>query len=801
MHKTFTSSLHVRSWAVLLVSWFLAEVATSVRADVIFLKDGSILTGKARREGKLEIENGQGIVIPKGFFYVDNGPRRLYFSPRQVEQVDDRSVKAGALLSRPWPGGRIYLPPGTKMLRGLISQGESTPWDEDWNRKIKVEVEDRGTVVVSQHLTAMNAYYAVADAYRGAKWNAYYLVEELGPRTITELIRLHPDLRIDPKMKEEERINRHLKIFNFYREAGWHDLAMDRLKLIYQQFPKHKKELAKEEKKLWKDITKAELQDIKQAIEVNQFERAAALIKRFSSDFSTPDILNGVQIAKLELEQRTRKLEQARQALQEHLAGITDPEEKLTFDTAVKVILEEIGTDTVSRLDTFLKQSEQAERRKSLKLPPTQTPSQLLSLAVTGWVMGNTAAETNYKAVMRLWSGREFLEKYLLTDNKVQRAILLDRYVKTKTALEPDEMAELITRTIPINADSEFKDLQITEQTGSTTYHVQLPPEYHPRRAYPLLIVLHDKNGSAKEMRDRWTKQAAENGYIVAAVEWSLGPFAQKYEFSAEEHNKVLRTVEDARRKFHVDDDRIFLFGQGEGGTMAFDVGQSHPDYFAGVIPMSPAFHFVTRQYCNNAQYLPFYVVGGDHAGDQNVQTRKQFERWMPKGYVATFVQYKGRGREWFGGEVRFIFDWMNRKKRYFPLKQLGHGGNGQLGNQFKTFRSTDNSFYWVTTTGIGANNENGNPNWNNLKIPASIYGHASLKDNHIYLYPSGFKQLTVWLGRSGQVDLTKEVKITIRGRLVRQAKVKPSLSVLLERFYERRDRKQLFVARIDFGK
>src|SRR5260370_873153 len=55
------------------------------RADLIFLKDGFILRGKVQREGKMVLDRtddgAQLEWIPNGFFYMDDGARRVIFNP------------------------------------------------------------------------------------------------------------------------------------------------------------------------------------------------------------------------------------------------------------------------------------------------------------------------------------------------------------------------------------------------------------------------------------------------------------------------------------------------------------------------------------------------------------------------------------------------------------------------------------------------------------------------------------------------------------------------------------------------
>ena len=68
----------------------LLALAAAARADLIFLKDGFVIQGKVHRESTsmLDPHSKETITIPKGFFYVDDGARRFYFSPRQVQDVD-----------------------------------------------------------------------------------------------------------------------------------------------------------------------------------------------------------------------------------------------------------------------------------------------------------------------------------------------------------------------------------------------------------------------------------------------------------------------------------------------------------------------------------------------------------------------------------------------------------------------------------------------------------------------------------------------------------------------------------------
>src|SRR5262249_3966806 len=149
----------------------------------------------------------------------------------------------------------------------------------------------------------------------------------------------------------------------------------------------------------------------------------------------------------------------------------------------------------------------------------------------------------------------------------------------------------------------------------------------------------------------------------------------------------------DMARRFNVDSERVFLAGHGEGGAMAFDVGLSRPDLFAGVIPMAAAPRYYAVKYAPNAQHLPFYVVAGNLQCNKTFKIlRRQFDIWVPRSQPSLWVDYRGRALEWFGGEVPNVFEWMRPKKRLNPIPET---------TEYQLQRATDYRFYWLSVDGI----------------------------------------------------------------------------------------------------
>jgi poly(3-hydroxybutyrate) depolymerase len=188
-------------------------------------------------------------------------------------------------------------------------------------------------------------------------------------------------------------------------------------------------------------------------------------------------------------------------------------------------------------------------------------------------------------------------------------------------------------------------------QAMGVSYHIQLPPGYNHGRPWPVLMVLHHSQEKAEEELERWSDLAAQRGYILVAPQWTTG-LKVPYGFSAKEHAAVLEALKDVRRKFQVDSDRVFLFGVESGGQPAFDIALSHPDQFAGALPMAARPDLYIPRYWPNAQYLHLYVVNGEFLGQAHKAMHNMCQEWIKHHYPAIYVEYKGRaadgsGRRW----------------------------------------------------------------------------------------------------------------------------------------------------------
>jgi hypothetical protein len=795
--------------SVLLLVGLIDVPAPSAHADTILFKDGFRLQGQVTRQNRTLVDPVSHELIPlqEGFFLLDDGPRRIIFSPTQLLKVDDKApAPAPDVIS----SERLYLFPGAPAVPAVGEPVKVGPWNDKWDRDYSFHVINGGNLSIGQHIAFLTPRYLRIDATKRFNWRAFYLTSEFGSETVSQLISLHPDFKDNKDATEAERAERRFRIHQFYVYAGWFAEAEAELSAIEKDLPGQKGRVETERATLKKLRSVQRLEKMRLAQLAGQHEEVRRLLAQFPEEGIDEQVLLEFRALKSGYETAAQNLQLAQRHLEELARAKTVPplsQELLDASAAIRaeVHLEDFlkvrESDPTGRLEIFLAQARQAERQRHDGRTPDLDAAQLLSLAVTGWLLGSSSAEAKSDVAQALWRARQFVLRYQRTKNRGDRIDLLKDYTKSGP-IGADEMAQLISRLLPVEAEEKISTAVVETVTRlpdsrdrtPISYYLQLPPEYHHSRPFPVLIVLHEESGDAREMLSRWKDLAAQHGYILAAPQWQKG-FQQDYTFTTQEHRVVLDVLADLRRRYQVDSDRVFLSGTGQGGDMAYDIGLSHPDQFAGVVPMGGAPYRFAQKYWRNGQFLPFYSVGGDHAGDVQKQSIAQFQEWIGHAYPMIYVQYRGRGAEWFAGELPTVFDWMDRKTRANPTTQLGRSGNGgAMGDEFRSMRAADDRFYWVGLDEVDGKYLNEGP-----KFKGGIEGAtmcAWIKDNQINVKTSGVKQLSIWLTKD-MLDFAKPVFVVVNSAAAQRFAVRANLEVLFDDFFERGDRQRLYVAKI----
>jgi poly(3-hydroxybutyrate) depolymerase len=295
---------------------------------------------------------------------------------------------------------------------------------------------------------------------------------------------------------------------------------------------------------------------------------------------------------------------------------------------------------------------------------------------------------------------------------------------------------------------------------------VQLPPGYDPARRYPLMIAIgggppaseQGARSSGKYMLGAWTKPAAEAGWIVTAVEDTVSvrlPGKElRYHILHADH---LRSIRDAcLERYSIDPARIHVTGISLGSNYALAYAAAHPDWFAGIAPVSTEGE--SREHVvRNLRQVGVYVLEG--AKDKNIRTidgpRKLAEILKSLGYPHIYEEDPKRGHEGFVEKYPQVLKWLAERPRpAFPREfvRLPHPGIVAPGKRF----------YWLEgDTAQGAFT-------------------ARLDGNTIDVQAARVRRLTFHLS-DRLLNLDAAVIVRINGKVVHDQRVKRSLASAVE--------------------
>jgi hypothetical protein len=616
------------------------------------------------------------------------------------------------------------------------------------------------------------------------------LTSEFEPATLLAIIRHQQE-----KQKNVTPLEKHLSLYRFCLQAGWLAEAEAELTATLKELPAETEKVEKPLAELRRALAEERLDEIELASQSGRHQKAQRLLAAFQEEGATEVVLKKVRAARARYKEFGESLESLRRLLPAVRHEARDALAVGQFAPVLDEIERDVNLDTLPRVEAFVRLAAQEERSRQAGRAAELQPEQLLALAASGWLMGPNGADSQVSAVLKLVQARQFALAYLRTPDAARRAQLLDTYSKGE-ALRPDVVAQILDLLPPPLLDPQLPsgavDL-VAEAFAAgkpTPYRVQLPLEYHHHRAHPMLLVLHNLGEEPKDVLAKWSPLAEKHGYVLVAPRWA-GLLKEAYGYAAEEHLPVLDVLRDVQRRYHIDSDRVILAGYDHGASAAYDIGLSHPDLFAGVVSMCGRPWKEVASYRHNAQHLPFYVIDGDKNGDGPKDNRVVFESWIPWGFPSLYVEYYGRGKEFYTGELPYVFEWMDRKKRPKVVPEFGRPDTlgGALGEEFRSLRPGDNRFYWVGAEELTFNGA----------APAKFSGQAM--GNTLVVRTSGVKQLVLWLGPT-MVDFEQPVEIKVNpgsayGKTVNKP-VEPSLKVLLEEYYARADRKNLVTARVE---
>lgn len=496
---------------------------------------------------------------------------------------------------------------------------------------------------------------------------------------------------------------------------------------------------------------------------------------------------------------------------------ITTLAEAIDADTEATAEVKDLARWIAEEVETNLNLANRNRLASFMRLQDDESLSldQKLALAISGWIIGATAASDNFALAESLTLARPLVKKYL-NAAAPDREVILEQLAELEAG-HPEYLSKIVAlMRPPVETDlsgirgPDPLTIEFTVGTinGPQTYLAQLPPSYNPYRKYPCIVTLNSALANPLAQIGWWCQDfqpsmrmrrglAARNSYIVIAPKWSRDE-QTSYGFSVDEHAIVLGALRDAKRRFSIDSDRVFLTGHFSGADAAWDIGFSHPDLWAGVLPISPVASKYIKHYWKNVtgawrdgdrdrNPIPLYFVYGERDYQAREANINLWNKYLTRSGNDTFViEFKGRGSEGFFEESHRMFDWMDTKQRNLPDIR---------GFEFSVMRSTDRFFYWYEIERMKPESVIHPAVWDNTKRKSDWIVSSSIQDNRIRLRGDiGFA--TVYLSPE-QVDFSRDIEIDSATSSAAKISLQPSTKTLLEDVRQRAERQHPFWAKV----
>ena len=202
-------------------------------------------------------------------------------------------------------------------------------------------------------------------------------------------------------------------------------------------------------------------------------------------------------------------------------------------------------------------------------------------------------------------------------------------------------------------------------------YRFYVPAGYSPNKdiskKWPLVVALHGMGGDENSFFNGYSngeiKRIAEaRGYLVACPK---GRAPTSMYFGSAERD-VLDVIQEIRREYAIDEDRIYLMGHSMGGYGTWSISVNHPDLFAAIAPIAGGGTPPVMMKLRAISHLSWMVIHGDKDPTVSVEeSRRMVKNAQELGIEVKYHEVPGGDHNnVVAPAFKEIFDWFDAHKR-----------------------------------------------------------------------------------------------------------------------------------------
>lgn len=325
-----------------------------------------------------------------------------------------------------------------------------------------------------------------------------------------------------------------------------------------------------------------------------------------------------------------------------------------------------------------------------------------------------------------------------------------------------------------------------------------LPKKFVPGKPAGVLVFLHGAisqpapGGGANEAK-MFGPAVESLGLIVVGpstyekVEWGDPACRELIQFA----------LEHVKRNFHVDENRVYLAGDSDGGRGTYATAETAASFFAAAVPVIGAPGGVTR--FGNLRNLPWLAYNGDQDGIFKIDhVRQEVEGMKAAGIDLTWKPMEGVGHDpyLFLKKKEEICDFLSKHPRD-PLPKVVHLEVDPSKQGYEAgFPANTMRWIRVETPGASEHDTTFDDAGAGLLRGDLARVRARRDGNRIDVETRGVKTLTV-LVSDAMADLGKDVEVRANRRLLFRGRVENDARAILEEARRFKDRALVFNARI----